>query len=148
MRAMTCEQRSLLSKAASSEHSVSGWQCRPDHGPVRLVSTHLETAPDQVDPLAHTGQSQMATGARRGDAGGGDATAVVGDREQHLLTVTDDGCGIPATSIPSASSGGHLGLTGMRERVNLVGGSLEVCAHKPHGTVVRATLPATHAVLT
>jgi len=68
--------------------------------------------------------------------------------EQVLLTVTDDGCGIPATSIPSASSGGHLGLTGMRERVNLVGGSLEVCAHKPHGTVVRATLPATHAVLT
>jgi len=68
--------------------------------------------------------------------------------EQVLLTVTDDGCGIPASSIASASSGGHLGLTGMRERANLVGGSLEVRAHKPHGTLVRATLPATHAVLT
>ena len=63
--------------------------------------------------------------------------------EQVVLTVTDDGCGIPASSIASASSGGHLGLTGMRERANLVGGSLEVCAHEPHGTVVRATLPAT-----
>ena len=63
--------------------------------------------------------------------------------EQVVLTITDDGCGIPAASISPASSGGHLGLTGMRERANVVGGSLEVCAHEPHGTLVRATLPAT-----
>ncbi|MBE3074154.1 MAG: PAS domain-containing protein [Actinobacteria bacterium] len=60
--------------------------------------------------------------------------------EQVVLTVTDDGRGIPASSTKSASSGG-LGLIGMRERVNLVGGSLEVCTHAPHGTMVRATLP-------
>jgi len=28
----------------------------------------------------------------------------------------------------------------MRERVNLVGGSLEIRANTPHGTLVRATL--------
>jgi len=61
--------------------------------------------------------------------------------EEVVLTVTDDGCGIPATSITSASSGGHLGLIGMRERVNQVGGSLEISANTPHGTLVRATLP-------
>ena len=60
--------------------------------------------------------------------------------EQVVLTITDDGCGIPAASISPASSGGHLGLTGMRERANVVGGSLEVCAHEPHGTLVRATV--------
>ncbi len=60
--------------------------------------------------------------------------------EQVVLTVSDDGCGIPATGTMSASSGGHLGLIGMRERVNLVGGSLEIKANTPHGTVVRATL--------
>jgi len=63
--------------------------------------------------------------------------------EQVVLTVTDDGSGIPASSTTSASLGGRLGLIGMRERVNLVGGSLEVHALKPHGTVVRATLPTT-----
>jgi len=67
--------------------------------------------------------------------------------EQVVLTVTDDGCGIPAIST-SASSGGHLGLIGMRERANLVGGSLEISANTPHGTRVRATLPATQALLT
>ena len=63
--------------------------------------------------------------------------------EQVVLAITDDGCGIPSASISSASSGGHLGLIGMRERVNLVGGSLEVRVREPHGTLVRVTLPAT-----
>jgi signal transduction histidine kinase len=62
--------------------------------------------------------------------------------EQVVLTVTDDGCGIPASSVTASSSGGHLGLIGMRERVNLVGGSLEVRGHTPHGTLVRATVRA------
>jgi len=57
-----------------------------------------------------------------------------------VLTVTDDGCGIPASST-SASSGSRLGLIGMRERVNLVGGNLDVHARVPNGTVVRATIP-------
>ena len=60
--------------------------------------------------------------------------------QQVVLTVTDDGCGIPASGITPPSAGGHLGLIGMRERVNLVGGSLEVRAHTPHGTLVRAAL--------
>jgi signal transduction histidine kinase len=60
--------------------------------------------------------------------------------EQVVLTVTDDGRGIPESSISSASSGDRLGLIGMRERVGLVGGSLEVRARTPHGTLVRATV--------
>lgn len=63
--------------------------------------------------------------------------------EQVVLAITDDGSGISAASISSATSGGHLGLIGMRERVSLVGGSLEVRVREPHGTLVRATLPAT-----
>ena len=63
--------------------------------------------------------------------------------EQVVLTVTDDGRGIPASGVAAAGSGGGLGLVGMRERVNLVGGTLEVCARKPHGTLVRATVAGT-----
>ncbi|MEP7034020.1 MAG: ATP-binding protein [Dermatophilaceae bacterium] len=58
-----------------------------------------------------------------------------------VLTVTDDGCGIPASSPSSASSGSGLGLIGMRERVNLVGGSLDLHGRIPHGTVVQASIP-------
>lgn len=60
--------------------------------------------------------------------------------EQVVLTVTDNGRGIPASGITSACPGGHLGLTLMRERVNLIGGSLDVRPRKPHGTLVQATV--------
>ena len=72
-----------------------------------------------------------------------DATRALVDLQfgqQVVLTITDDGCGIPAPSTMSVTPGGHLGLVGMRERVNLVGGSLEIRANTPHGTLVRATL--------
>lgn len=58
------------------------------------------------------------------------------------LTVTDDGRGMPETSGLREGPGG-LGLVGMRERVALAGGSLETRARRPHGTLVRATLPRT-----
>lgn len=60
--------------------------------------------------------------------------------EDVVLTVTDDGRGIPATGITPVGAGGGLGLMGMRERVNLIGGSLEIRARKPHGTLVRVTV--------
>ena len=59
---------------------------------------------------------------------------------QVVLTVTDDGRGIAASGATDAGSGGGLGLIGMRERVNLIGGSLEVRSRKPHGTLVQATV--------
>jgi signal transduction histidine kinase len=67
--------------------------------------------------------------------------------EQVVLNVADDGRGIPESSMMSASDGAGLGLIGMRERVNLVGGSLEVRQRSPHGTLVRATLPTTDLLL-
>jgi len=65
--------------------------------------------------------------------------------EQVVLTVTDDGRGIPASGSAAAGSRGGLGLIGMRERVSLVGGSLEVQARRPHGTLVRATVTGSRA---
>jgi signal transduction histidine kinase len=67
--------------------------------------------------------------------------------ERVVLTVTDNGRGIPESSITGAGSAGGLGLIGMRERVNLIGGSLEVRSRTPHGTLVRATVAGTPLVL-
>jgi signal transduction histidine kinase len=60
--------------------------------------------------------------------------------DQIVLTVTDDGRGIPASRTTSAGSDGGLGLIGMRERVAQLGGTLEVRARMPRGTLVRATV--------
>ena len=57
-----------------------------------------------------------------------------------VLNVSDDGVGFD----PDAESGG-FGLVGMRERVALVGGRLEIRSEPGEGTTVKAELPAAPA---
>jgi two-component system, NarL family, sensor histidine kinase DevS len=52
------------------------------------------------------------------------------------VTVRDDGCGFD----PATANGG-FGLTGMRERVMLAGGELQIDAAPGSGTIVSATIP-------
>jgi signal transduction histidine kinase len=61
--------------------------------------------------------------------------------EPVVLTVTDDGCGVPAKDARVDGTRVGLGLIGMRERVSQLGGSLAVLGRTPHGTRVRVTLP-------
>lgn len=58
------------------------------------------------------------------------------------VEVRDDGKGFPASS--SKTTGGGFGLVGMRERVELAGGRLEV-ESSSHGTRVAATIPLRYA---
>jgi PAS domain S-box-containing protein len=55
------------------------------------------------------------------------------------LTVTDDGTGFDPEVVPR----GHLGLIGMRQRIELVGGELRVESRAGHGTAIEARVPVT-----
>jgi PAS domain S-box-containing protein len=58
------------------------------------------------------------------------------------LVVRDDGVGFDVTTtIERAASGGNLGLLGMRERVEILGGSLEIDSQSGQGTRIRISLP-------
>lgn len=61
------------------------------------------------------------------------------------VAVTDDGQGLPAGGAPSGPRGdglqGGFGLSGMRERAELVGGELELMPAPQKGTTVRLTIP-------
>ena len=65
--------------------------------------------------------------------------AVVRSPTLVTLTVTDNGRGLGDYS-PAAENG--FGLAGMRDRVTLVGGRLEVRDGVAGGTVLRVTVPA------
>lgn len=54
------------------------------------------------------------------------------------ITVADDGCGF---DVDAAKRSGRLGLTGVIERVRLLGGDIEIDSAPGRGTRVRATLP-------
>jgi signal transduction histidine kinase len=62
------------------------------------------------------------------------------DADSILVEVGDNGCGFDADS---AAPSGHLGLAGMRERVELLRGSMVVSSTPGQGTLVRARLPLT-----
>lgn len=64
-----------------------------------------------------------------------------------MLEVQDYGQGIPARLLDQfkrAGTGTGVGLAGMRERIEDLGGQLEIISAKP-GTVVRATVPVAMA---
>lgn len=110
------------------------------------VDTHLEVDPDvgvllaSVDATVHRVAQESLTNVLRH----ADATRVevrvrrVGDRID--VRVRDDGRGGQLDVAPDAT-GGH-GLTGMRERVALLGGSFAAGPGPDGGFEVHATLPA------
>lgn len=55
-----------------------------------------------------------------------------------LLSIEDDGCGF---IIPSSPLENHFGLVGMRERAQLLGGSLQVDSKVGQGTTILVDLP-------
>jgi signal transduction histidine kinase len=60
------------------------------------------------------------------------------DPERVILTVADNGCGFAAAASPPA---GHLGVLGMRERADAIGGRLQVESAPGAGTRVIVQAP-------
>ena len=62
---------------------------------------------------------------------------VSSNEERMIISVTDDGVGLPE----NWSRPGHFGLRGLAERVQHLGGNLQVSNREPHGASVRAEIP-------
>jgi len=61
------------------------------------------------------------------------------DNDDLVLTIRDNGRGITEAEMSYPSS---LGLLGMRERVNLIGGELNITGTEGEGTMVTVRLPS------
>jgi signal transduction histidine kinase len=57
------------------------------------------------------------------------------------MTITDDGKGFPTKRVVQAKKGERLGLLGMRERLEIVGGIFTVTSAPGKGTTVLAQVP-------
>lgn len=68
---------------------------------------------------------------------------LVEDKGALLLEVHDDGCGFTESQVDCDPATPHstLGLLGVRERVDALGGNIEIETSQGHGTRVRVTLP-------
>jgi len=62
---------------------------------------------------------------------------------ETVLEVVDNGVGfVPAQERPDLTTASHLGLLGMRERAELIGGSLTVQSELGQGTTITVSVPA------
>ena len=65
------------------------------------------------------------------------------DADSPILVIRDDGQGFDITTLDKATRFGHLGLTQMRERVEELGGILQIKTRAGRGTEIRVVLPTT-----
>jgi two-component system, NarL family, sensor histidine kinase UhpB len=126
-----------LGLAESLETLVRDWQGR--HPSPRLALQH-QLLPDlgtSVTLAAYRVVQEGLVNAVRHARAQQVAIEVTATEGRLMVSVTDDGVGLPE----NWSRPGHFGLRGLSERVERLGGSLQVCNREPHGVCLRAEIP-------
>ena len=105
---------------------------------------HLEPVP-RLEPEVETALYRVAQEALRNVGRHAAATAVTVRLERRAdavqLEIADNGSGFAKDRVAGAVQRGHFGLAGMRERLEMAGGELEIESGLGAGTVVRAIVP-------
>ncbi len=112
-----------------------------DYESGRVASRH---DPELESALYRVAQEALTNVVKHAHAGKARvAVEDVGDVVR--VTIEDDGVGLDGAAEGSRDNGGGFGLVGMRERIELLNGKLEIEAPEEGGTRVRATFPAVRA---
>ncbi len=110
------------------------------------LEVHVTDVPEQAPTVTKIAlyrviQEALTNGWRHA-SGAGQAVEVTGEGESLRIAVSDTGPGFDTATIDAG--GEHLGLIGMRERVESLGGEFRVeskTSASPSGTTVMAILP-------
>jgi two-component system sensor histidine kinase UhpB len=133
-----------LGLAAAIEHCIDQWRQRlPDTRFLLSIDGNLDDLSESLtltlyrliqegltNVYKHAGAGQVTVSLHRGGA-------APSGTDELRLTVADDGCGME----PSARVS-RFGLSGMRERVEMAGGTFSLQSVPGHGLKFEACLPA------
>ena len=109
-------------------------------GATVMLDTESGTAPMALSvkiTLYRLLQESLANGFRHA-GGSGQRVSVTADDSQLVVHVSDRGEGFDPGVAPAE---GHMGLAGMRERIEILGGSFDLQSRPGRGTSVRVVLP-------
>lgn len=110
--------------------------------PVEYTGTEAVVLPDAVAICLYRILQEALTNAVKHARATRIEVVLQEDAEAVTLTVTDDGCGFDAATVSSASqAAGGIGLVGMRERLENLGGCLQIDSRRGQGTCVIAQVP-------
>lgn len=142
-RSATAELRASLGELRRGEMGSLGDELRalarsgdPDGPQVNVQVAEVSLSPQQEHALARVAREALHNARRHAGA----ARVCLDLRrtpEGLVLQVTDDGLGFDPSLVPA----GHYGLSGMRERLALLGGHLTIDSQPGQGTRLTATLP-------
>ena len=118
-------------------------QPRP-HFRVRVEGTPRDLATLVRDEVYRIAREALRNAFQHGRATGIEVE-IRYDRRQFRLRVRDDGVGIEPAVFADGGRAGHYGLAGMRERAELLGGTLAVWSEPDAGTEMELNLPGTVA---
>ena len=140
LRSPKLEQQGLVSALATLFRDA-----RKVHGVTIRASVNLDWVADELDPatvlalyrIVQEAVTNAATHAGVTEA----AVALRSANGMIIAEIRDEGCGFELSDLGAAPDDGQMGLAGMRERAELVGGDLSVRTSPGKGTTVRASVP-------
>lgn len=138
IRAMDLEGRDLPEALeTAARHAIAGSSAELDfqvEGKWRRLALDVETTALRICREAVLNAVKHANPKRIG--------VLLGYGTHNLtLRITDDGAGISPGALEAAASGEHLGLAGIRDRVQRAGGKLTIDTEPDRGTSVSVSLP-------
>jgi len=129
-----------LSITETAERAVRDYERKTNAAVGLTVSDVPVEAPLSVKiTLYRILQESLANGFRHAD-GAGQRVNIAGKEGQLIVEISDDGPGFKKRDVLADD---HLGLVGMRERVEILGGTFELESAQNNGTLIRASLPLT-----
>lgn len=96
------------------------------------------------DVICRIGREAVINAFRHANATAIEVEILHGEK-RLIVSIRDDGIGIPAATLETANIPGHWGIQGMRERANRLGARLELSDRPGGGTEVRLTILASVA---
>ncbi len=104
---------------------------------------------ESLEPTVRTPLVRVAQGALinigRHSHAGTVKVSITHVADEICLTIHDDGRSFAVERIFAATGGKHLGLIGMRERMEMVGGSFAITSEPGRGTTITAKVPLLNA---
>ena len=120
-----------------------------DSAPAPAMHVNVEGTPRNLRAIIRDDVYRIASEAMRNAVRHAQAKLVQVDihydQRDLLVRIRDDGRGIDAAVLRGQGLSGHWGLPGMRERAEVIGGTLDVRSRLGAGTEVELRLPASKA---
>jgi two-component system NarL family sensor kinase len=102
---------------------------------------HFPALPARIEAGLYRVAQEAITNARKHAGAQHIEMTLTADEAYVRLVVQDDGCGFDPDMVTQTSGSGHFGLTGMAERVKLLGGNMCIESTPGAGTCIDVSVP-------